>query len=173
MSDDEEVYDDAVSDVPSDEPAEVAEEEADDESDSEFEDEAADLPIEPVFPARADPVTTGANRSVRAIIVPPEEHITSDWLQQSEASYIISMRAQQIERTGTHFASSAPVMQTDAVEIARRELLERRCPLMLRRQVGWTSTGDQIFEEKDPNLMAHPQLPLAVQLSTGSKKTQV
>lgn len=186
MSDDEfdgyDEFDDAASAAGSDdaasEPAAVGEagEAADsdielegstaDTSDDESEPDVADAEPEPeAARARADPVTSGANRPVRVIVVPEDERITDNRLHKSEASYVISVRAQQIARSATNFATAgtgAPLY--DPCEIAQRELLERRCPLILRRQVGWGPDGEVIVEEWSVRKMALPQLitvPLA------------
>ena len=113
--------------------------------------------------ARADPVTSGANRPVRVIIVPENERITDNRLHKSEASYVISVRAQQIARSATNFATAGHALY-DPCAIAQRELIERRCPLRLRRQVGWGPEGEIIVEEWSVREMALPPLlsvPLA------------
>jgi hypothetical protein len=191
MSDDEydgfEEYDDAASAAGSDaasepaaagEPAIDADADADSDieadgsdapSDSESEDEAA-ADVEPELEApraRADPVTAGANRPVRVVVVPKSERITDNRLHKTEASYIISVRAQQIARSATNFASASHTNSAalyDPCAIAQRELIERRCPLLLRRQVGWGPDGEVIVEEWSVREMALPQLisvPLA------------
>jgi hypothetical protein len=138
-------------------------------SDSESEDEVA-ADVEPELEAvraRADPVTSGANRPVRVIVVPKCERITDNRLHKSEASYVISVRAQQIARSATNFASASHTNSAalyDPCAIAQRELIERRCPLLLRRQVGWGPDGEIIVEEWCVREMALPQLisvPLA------------
>lgn len=138
-------------------------------SDSESEDDVAAADVEPELEARAraDPVTSGANRPVRVIVVPNSERITDNRLHKSEASYVISVRAQQIARSATNFASASHTNSAalyDPCAIAQRELIERRCPLLLRRQVGWGPDGEIIVEEWCVREMALPQLisvPLA------------
>ena len=170
--DDDYDYEDAVSEVPSEEPIEAADAAADDASDEESEDEsvfaeedaapdaAAEAPR-----ARADPVTAGANTAIRVIVRPADQRVTDHRLQKSEASHIISVRAQQIARSATNYVAASPAfaLQTDPCEIAHRELVERRCPLLLRRQVGWGPNGEVIVEEWNPREMALPALPLANQ----------
>lgn len=138
-------------------------------SDSESEDDGA-ADVEPELEAaraRADPVTSGANRPVRVVVVPNSERITDNRLHKSEASYVISVRAQQIARSATNFASASHTNSAalyDPCAIAQRELIERRCPLLLRRQVGWGPDGEIIVEEWCVREMALPQLisvPLA------------
>lgn len=180
MSDDEEGHDDyeyeeAVSEVPSeDEAAEAgpgaAEDGSDDESDAESafpEDEPA--PIE-VIRARADPVTAGANTAVRVIIRRGDLRTTDNRLHKSEASHIISVRAQEIARNETNYATSSALTHlTDPCDIAALELAEGRCPLLLRRLVGTAPTGELIYDEYDPNTMARDSLPFARQIA---KKAQ-
>jgi len=170
--DDDYDYEDAVSEVPSEEPIEAADAAAEDGSDEESEDEsvfaeedaapdaAAEAPR-----ARADPVTAGANTAARVIVRPADQRVTDHRLQKSEASHIISVRAQQIARSATNYVAASPALAllTDPCEIAHRELLERRCPLLLRRQVGWGPNGELIVEEWNPREMALPALPLANQ----------
>jgi hypothetical protein len=183
MSDNEEEddydYEDAVSEVPSEEPIEAADAVAEDASDEESESESV-FTEEDVMPdaaveaprARADPITTGANTAIRVIVRPADQRVTDHRLQKSEASHIISVRAQQIARSATNYVAESPALAllTDPCEIAHRELIERRCPLLLRRQVGWGPNGEVIVEEWNPREMALPALPLANQ---SAKKTVI
>ena len=177
--DDDYDYEDAVSEVPSEEPIEavdaVAEDASDDESEGEsvFTEEDAMLDTVVEAPrARADPITAGANTATRVIVRPADQRVTDHRLQKSEASHIISVRAQQIARSATNYVAASPALAllTDPCEIAHRELIERRCPLLLRRQVGWGPNGEVIVEEWNPREMALPALPLANQ---SAKKTVI
>jgi len=181
MSDEEDnddyEYEDAVSEVPSEDPIEAADAVAEDGSDEESEGESVfteeDTPQEvhaEAPRARADPVTASANTATQVIIRPADQRVTDHRLQKSEASHIISVRAQQIARSATNYVAASPALAllTDPCEIAHRELIERRCPLLLRRHVGWGPNGEAIIEEWNPREMALPALPLANQ---AAKKT--
>jgi len=129
-------YEDAVSEVPSEEPIEAADATAEDGSDEESENESVfteeDMPQEAQAEApraRADPVTASANTATQVIVRPADQRITDHRLQKSEASHIISVRAQQIARSATNYVAASPALAllTDPCEIAHRELIERRC----------------------------------------------
>ncbi len=77
-------------------------------------------------------------------VVPPEERQTSNIMTLAETTMAIALRAQQISRHPTVFVDTAGL--SDAKEIARRELYERRSPLVLRREVGRTSEGARVIE---------------------------
>lgn len=91
----------------------------------------------------------------RTIIVIAEHNKKTDnRLHRSELSNIISMRSAQIDTYGTHFASHPVDKKVD--EIAIKELYERKCPLMLRRVVGYGLNGEIIAEIWDVNTMTLP-----------------
>jgi len=175
MSDEEDLddydYEDAVSEVPSEEPIEPVEavedgdgdaENSEDGSESDFVEEEF---VETERIGRTDPVTASSNTAVRVIIRPADQRVTDNRLHQSEASHIISARAQQIARSATNYVAASPALAllTDPCDIAHRELMERRCPLLLWRQVGWGPNGEKIIEEWNPREMALPALPLVNQ----------
>lgn len=91
-------------------------------------------------------------KAIQIRIVPKSEAITDFRLHKPEASQIIALRAAQISETGIHFAKHAQGMH-DPVKIATQELLERRCPLIVRRHMGLNE-----YEELCPREMALPQL---------------
>ena len=86
--------------------------------------------------------------------MPPEEHVTSDVLQLTEAAGLLAVRAKQIADTGKVFLAETAGLH-DPVELARAELLARRCPLAVERAVGVLDNGDLLVERKDPNAMTH------------------
>ena len=88
------------------------------------------------------------------IVVNESDKKTDNRLQRTELSNIISMRSEQIATYGTHFASLPISKHVD--EIAIKELYERKCPLMLRRSVGFGSNGETIVEIWDVNTMTLP-----------------
>jgi hypothetical protein len=107
--------------------------------------------------ARVDPILRISNRHRTVRIVAPDERVTDNRLQQTEVAYILAMRAEQIARHATCFV---PTTSHSAIELAYRELYERRCPLLLRRQVGATVGGDLIVEEWNVREMALPLVEL-------------
>ncbi len=72
------------------------------------------------------------------IYIDPENRKTRNILSSYELTEIISIRATQIEEHGRAFVPYADL--TDAILIARRELQEGKCPLILRRCVGRETT---------------------------------
>ena len=88
------------------------------------------------------------------IVVSENKKKTDNRLHRPELSNIISMRSEQIATYGTHFASLPVGKKVD--EIAIKELYERKCPLMLRRSVGFGSNGETIVEIWDVNTMTLP-----------------
>lgn len=128
---------------------------------------------------RVDPLLRESNRPRAVRIVPENERQTSDFLQKTEAAQIIAMRAQQIATRATQFSSGASPGASseggagaplhDPVAIAFQELFERRCPLLLRREVG-IENGVRLVEEWDPNVMAHTPLTPPVPLGPARPK---
>lgn len=90
---------------------------------------------------RLDAAAGDAARKAHAEImrVPDEERVTSTRLHVMEAARVIAMRAAQIERHPVIFtAKEAPAgpPPEDSVAMAKKELLEGNCPLIIRREVG-------------------------------------
>jgi DNA-directed RNA polymerase subunit K/omega len=108
---------------------------------------------------RVDPVIRASNRQHTIRLVPDEERTTDNRLHKSEAALVIAKRAEQIARHATHFAEKAAGLH-DPVAIAYRELYERRCPLRLRRRVGYAPNGDELVEEWSVREMTLPPLQL-------------
>ena len=97
--------------------------------------------------------------SRKIIIIPDEERVTTNVLQRAEAARLISIRAKQISEYSTNYLVNPQKGQLyDPQEIAKRELFERRIPLLLRRHVGRTPDGDIIVEQWNPREMTLPQL---------------
>ena len=98
------------------------------------------------------------NKTKNIIIVPNDQKITDNRLHRNELSFVLSTRAKQISKYGTYFIENTSYK--DPIEIAYRELYEKRCPLKLRRQVGISPTGDIIVEEWDLKTMVLPNINL-------------
>jgi DNA-directed RNA polymerase subunit K/omega len=124
---------------------------------------SGDTYVEPAA-AVEDPILFESNMTRKTIIVAPNKRITSNRLTGYEASNMVAMRSQQIAKCGTHFADDTD--EHDPVNLAAKELLTRRCPLLLHRQVGTTVGGDNIIEEWDPKTMVLPSLEA---ITTGEK----
>jgi len=111
---------------------------------------------------KVDTMLHNSNRNRNVIVVPPDERVTDNRLHKSEASYIISMRAQQIAKHGTTFTEATGLH--DPVAIAFKELLDRKCPFTLRRMVGTNPDGSRVVEEWNPREMVLPLLTPPVPL---------
>lgn len=92
--------------------------------------------------------------TIKEIILPQDKFIYSECLSLAEQAMLISMRAKQINDTGTTFVDSE---YDNAIQIATQELVERRCPLMVvRKSMPKTLANGEIVvyvEEWDPNRM--------------------
>lgn len=164
---------DDPADEPTDEPAEIGNPENEQEhpDGSESEEDVEDYepdeePIEPVTRrTKIDPILRTSNKPRVVIVVSPDERVTDNRLHKSEASYVISMRAQQIAQSATCFTDGGSLY--DPVALAYKELFDRRCPFTLRRTIGSTNNGDPIVEEWNIREMTLPTLTLPVALGSG------
>ncbi len=111
---------------------------------------------------KIDPILRVANKHRVIRIVPPDERVTDNRLQKSEAAYVIAMRAEQIAKYATCF-TEAPTLH-DPVAKAFKELYDRRCPLTLQRLVGTGPFGEAIVEEWTVREMTLPPLTPPVPL---------
>jgi DNA-directed RNA polymerase I, II, and III subunit RPABC2 len=89
----------------------------------------------------------------KIIIINPSKRRSSNMLTQGEATELISQRSVQISQTGQAFVDITD--ETTAIEIARKELKQKKCPLMIRRPVGITG-NTKYFEDWNPNDMILP-----------------
>jgi DNA-directed RNA polymerase subunit K/omega len=162
MSDDEGVdvgdYDDVgdVDEVDEVEPAGDAEGEGDASDDKEGVDEPEEVDDPESVPEELDVSKiveedppqldrSGAEASRPVLVVAPDERMTSNVLQASETARVIGVRAEQVSRGSPYFGPTSD----DAITVARDELYAKRCPLILRRQVGVTPDGRRIVEDWD------------------------
>lgn len=104
---------------------------------------------------KEDPVIAGANRARNIIFVPPEERVTSNLIQKSEAANIIATRAKQIADHGSNYCKMQRTSH-DPVEIATREFFEKRSPLILCRTIGHSAAGEPIVERWSMDELSHP-----------------
>jgi hypothetical protein len=108
--------------------------------------------------ARVDPILKVSNKPRAIRVVAPEDRVTDSRLHRAEAAQIIAIRAEHIAKFATHFAETTGLR--DPVDIAFAELYERRCPSILRRNVGTGPGGEQIVEDWDVRQMTLPPLTL-------------
>ena len=83
------------------------------------------------------------------IYVLPENRRTSEVLTKFECTDIISTRAVQIEQGGTCFTDCS--LLSDPLHMARKELMDKKCPLDVIRAI-----TDTIFERWHVNEMGLP-----------------
>jgi DNA-directed RNA polymerase subunit K/omega len=83
--------------------------------------------------------------------------MSSDMLTKYEFAHIVGTRAQQIDKSGIHFADlSAESLGTiTALDVAIQELLQKKCPLLIKRVIDKKSV-----EIMNPNHMILPKVPL-------------
>lgn len=83
-------------------------------------------------------------------IVPPNQRITSEKLSDYEIAELINIRATNISKGGRIFTDISGL--TDPIEMAKKELIDRKCPLYIKRQLGYVD--DILYIEKwSPNEM--------------------
>lgn len=98
----------------------------------------------------------------KVIIIDPEERQTTDILSRFEMSRLVSVRANQIANHNNPFVDITGL--TSPIDMAKRELMQRKCPLTLTRGVGEVTsvTHEGIHVTKyeewwDPNTMTFSQ----------------
>lgn len=88
--------------------------------------------------------------TVSITICPPDDRRTSHRLSQSEMTAAIVYRSVQIEKNPKVFTDNI-VGLTSPIEMAKQELRDRKCPLVLRRFISPT-----FCEDWNINEMIHP-----------------
>ena len=92
----------------------------------------------------------------RVIVVASEDRLSSNMMTLAETTRAIAVRAKQIS---THpYAYTDVGDLSDAMSIARKELFDRRSPLVLRRPMGRTLAGETIIELWCVREMSYPPL---------------
>jgi hypothetical protein len=98
----------------------------------------------------ATELTLDANHK-RVIWIDDDKRMTSDVLQYTEMVAAINYRIAQIEAGAPYFIEATGVQTgielTTAAQIAKAELLARRSPLILRRDI-WEHKDGRIFAER-------------------------
>jgi hypothetical protein len=150
MSDEESIGDiDGGADEELDGVFEDADDEAAPVGDSDDEIEPGETPL----PAATDRLEETHGRNI--YVAPREEWITSDLLSEYEMTELVSIRASQIERDPSTAMCDIGDLD-DCILIAQRELMERKCPLIVRRVVGIMIQGGETHvrvEDRDPREM--------------------
>lgn len=75
-----------------------------------------------------------SNHIKEIIIVKPENRITSNVMSKFEMTEYVSIRTAQIAEYNNCMVDITGL--DDPVNMAKRELMQRKCPLMLRRSIG-------------------------------------
>lgn len=119
------------------------------EGEEEIEDENAegDEEIEPPFDIKS---VSDYNKEV--YIIPNDERMSRNVLSVAEMTAITSIRSAQIQSHNNCLADCTGL--SDPRSMARRELMEGKCPLYVRRRVDTGDGNDQYYEVWDPNTMA-------------------
>jgi DNA-directed RNA polymerase subunit K/omega len=99
-----------------------------------------------------------ATANVREILVLDDDmRLTSDKVSIFEYTEIVGIRAEQIARFDNCFVSIEGL--TDPIKMAEREFSMRKCPLKIRREVGFKvidGKPHKVIEYIDPNIAIHP-----------------
>jgi DNA-directed RNA polymerase subunit K/omega len=151
--DDEEFDEDEIKEINAQLTAKVAEdEEEEEEEESDEEEEEEDDKEEFAgndITKYINPETLKNNDWVREkIIVPPEERVTSHIMQSFEEVEVLARRAKQIAEGSPIYTDYEGL--TEAAHIAKKELLDKKCPLSVMRQI---KTNPPIFECWEVNEM--------------------
>jgi DNA-directed RNA polymerase subunit K/omega len=85
----------------------------------------------------------------KKIIVHPSEHQLSDVISKFEYTDLIGTRATQIANESRIYVDPGNLI--DSIDIAKKELYERRCPLFIKREL-----DHERIELWDPNTMIVP-----------------
>ena len=91
------------------------------------------------------------NDSKHEIIVKPENRITSNIISMYEYIELISIRATQISNGSFIFTDVNGI--NDPLEMAKKEVLDNRCPLYIKRHIGMNK-----YELWSPNVMSKPKM---------------
>ena len=104
----------------------------------------------------AHPVVRAANLALEAVYVPDELRMTDNRLHQTELARVLGARAEQLAAPGALFFGESE--SSDPVQMAIDELAQRRCPLLVLREVERSGTA-VTYERWRVNEMVLPNLP--------------
>lgn len=91
------------------------------------------------------------------LVLEEADRMTSDRVSMFEYTELVGIRAESIARHDNCFVSIEGL--TDPIKMAEREFAMRKCPLKIRREVGFKVIGDKnykVIEYLDPNNAIHP-----------------
>lgn len=95
-----------------------------------------------------------ANTIERRIIRHPDDHDTTDIMSPYEYANEVATRAVEIENGATAYVS---VANASAIEIAEREIAEKKSPGVIRRYVRTITDADgvvcKVYEDRPVNSM--------------------
>jgi hypothetical protein len=78
------------------------------------------------------PKEKASSKQKNIIYVPLNMRMTSHMMQTNEYANLVATRASQIEQNGRHFAL---IKSHDPILLAKDEILNKRCPLAVMREV--------------------------------------
>lgn len=94
-------------------------------------------------------------QTIKISIVPKSECRTSDILYPNEMALILAHRAEQIASTGVYYCDQS---FNKPERIAYEEMMQKRCPLKIRRLVGYYKNEIAYYEEFNVNQMILPNV---------------
>ncbi len=103
---------------------------------------------------RVDPLARYSQTPKTKVVVADEDRKTSAYLQKAEMTRVLAIRAEQLSKNPTVFVTAGLAGAKTAHEIARLELLAKRCPLIIERRIGTTDMGEDIVERWKVNEMS-------------------
>lgn len=107
-----------------------------------------------------------SSKNITVIVVPDIERKTQDFMSLMEFTAVLGIRAQQIDNGDTYFTQIENL--TDAISIAKKELLEGSCPLIIERVISdkkpsWYSGTGIVFSVVEHWRVSELTLPQTVE----------
>lgn len=119
----------------------------DDDEDNDMNDDDDDEILKKQFELEQEEHHTENNDLIN--IVPANERITSEKLSDYETAEIINYRALCISKGGKVFTNVEGL--DNPIEMAKKELIDRKCPLYIKRTIGCNNKGELFVEKWSPN----------------------
>ena len=95
------------------------------------------------------------SRSEIVHILDPSEHLTSNMLTKFELTEVISIRIGQIENNGQIYTDN---IESHVRLIAINEIIEKKCPLTVRRHAGINTKNIKLYEDIPVNDLILPNI---------------
>ena len=122
-----------------------SDEESDDLSETDEHDETASISTAATIKVPRLPTGVVNKKSeLRIKLVPKDQRMCSDYINQQELTAVIAMRAEQISKSGVSFVETDSI---DPIVRAKLEIVNKRCPMVIRRKVDISG----IYEDWDVN----------------------